>query len=158
MRRSHQEPERNRHRLRRWLLSSMLWKPTLHSTFGLHNKLLWKWLLQRYYAKRNWPSAINAFHPVPTCYDGVRNQDETDIDCGGDNCGRCWVNQTCADDCDCRIRSCISGTCRGNISKRLFLMHITRSICWITRAFMRWWSEEPRRNWHRLWRSSLWGM
>lgn len=45
-----------------------------------------------------------------TCSDGVKNQDETDIDCGSFLCPKC------ADTKECRYAfDCISGVCTGNI-------------------------------------------
>ncbi|PIN70296.1 hypothetical protein COV94_01845, partial [Candidatus Woesearchaeota archaeon CG11_big_fil_rev_8_21_14_0_20_57_5] len=36
-----------------------------------------------------------------TCTNGVRDQDETDIDCGGSSCDACGVNKTCSTTRDC---------------------------------------------------------
>ncbi|CAF1498285.1 unnamed protein product [Adineta ricciae] len=45
---------------------------------------------------------------VSGCSDGFRNQDETDIDCGGSTCGvKCPLTKTCGKDADCQ-----SGFCR----------------------------------------------
>nr|PZN15303.1 MAG: hypothetical protein DIU78_25730 [Pseudomonadota bacterium] len=47
---------------------------------------------------------------APTCDDGIRNQGETDVDCGGPNC------QDCADGRNCSAGSdCTSGVCGGGI-------------------------------------------
>lgn len=46
---------------------------------------------------------------VPTCDDGERNGDESDVDCGGP-CGPCNDNALCKDDGDCRSGLCY-GTC-----------------------------------------------
>jgi len=43
---------------------------------------------------------------VPTCADGVRNQDETDVDCGGANCTLCGIDDTCALPADCASGIC----------------------------------------------------
>ena len=45
----------------------------------------------------------------PTCTDGAKNQDETDVDCGGTICAGCGENAACAADTDCE-----SGTCDGD--------------------------------------------
>ncbi|MEE2755215.1 MAG: EGF domain-containing protein [Myxococcota bacterium] len=37
----------------------------------------------------------------PTCTDNVLNRDETDIDCGGQNCEPCGVNSRCIETADC---------------------------------------------------------
>lgn len=34
---------------------------------------------------------------IPTCYDGIKNQGEEEIDCGGPNCKACYVEPTCFD-------------------------------------------------------------
>jgi hypothetical protein len=47
----------------------------------------------------------------PTCADGVRNGDETDVDCGG-TCPRCAVGKTCATRDDCASARCASGVCQ----------------------------------------------
>jgi len=43
------------------------------------------------------------------CTDDIKNQDETDIDCGGIKCPRCADTQTCKQNCDC-----ISSVCKNN--------------------------------------------
>jgi len=51
---------------------------------------------------------------IGTCNDGLQNQDETDIDCGGDICPDCALNQ------DCNAASdCLSGTCQGGVCRCL---------------------------------------
>jgi hypothetical protein len=47
----------------------------------------------------------------PTCTDGVKNQDETDVDCGGTICDPCADGKHCADDPDCVSFLCVSGVC-----------------------------------------------
>ena len=44
------------------------------------------------------------------CTDGVRNGDETDIDCGG-SCGPCGNNAACTQPGDCASRVCDGGRC-----------------------------------------------
>lgn len=41
----------------------------------------------------------------PTCFDGIRNGNEADVDCGG-SCARCWLGRSCGSGADCT-----SGTC-----------------------------------------------
>ncbi|CAF1448739.1 unnamed protein product [Adineta ricciae] len=42
-----------------------------------------------------------------SCCDGNRNQDETDLDCGGSMCrGRCSINQQCTKNSDCANNNC----------------------------------------------------
>jgi len=47
--------------------------------------------------------------PVGTCNDGIKNQDETDIDCGGSKCNACPLGDTCQTDMDCMSGSCNTG-------------------------------------------------
>lgn len=49
--------------------------------------------------------------PVESCEDGLVNQDETDVDCGGAVCGPCADGLLCTADEDCVVASCILGTC-----------------------------------------------
>lgn len=41
-----------------------------------------------------------------TCDDGIRNQGESDVDCGGPNCSRCTVGEICRDTSDCDGGAC----------------------------------------------------
>jgi hypothetical protein len=50
--------------------------------------------------------------PCETCSDGVKNQDETDVDCGGSSCGKCNNGRSCSDDSDCVSNTCISNLCK----------------------------------------------
>ena len=45
------------------------------------------------------------------CQDGVRNGDETDVDCGGTACRRCQVSQSCTLAADCASSRCEAGVC-----------------------------------------------
>lgn len=46
-----------------------------------------------------------------TCSDGIKNQDETDIDCGG-SCPLCEDGRNCSVDSDCISSWCYNGTCQ----------------------------------------------
>jgi len=46
----------------------------------------------------------------PSCMDGVKNGNETDVDCGG-NCPRCLNGRTCSGRNDCVGAFCKDGTC-----------------------------------------------
>jgi hypothetical protein len=46
---------------------------------------------------------------APACWDGVQNQSESDVDCGGP-CTPCGFGRACADDADCTV-VCESGRC-----------------------------------------------
>lgn len=50
--------------------------------------------------------------PEPTCTDGKRNGDETDVDCGGATCDPCGDAQACRADEDCAQGTCAQGNCR----------------------------------------------
>ncbi len=52
-----------------------------------------------------------------SCSDGIKNGNETDVDCGG-SCGRCQTGQRCGGAGDCVGNICVSGICRqaGNCS------------------------------------------
>jgi hypothetical protein len=67
-------------------------------------------------AKRYFTNATNgASCLAPTCSDGVKNQGETDTDCGGAACGAtCAPTKICAADTDCGGlgASCAGGFCR----------------------------------------------
>jgi hypothetical protein len=45
-----------------------------------------------------------------TCSDGIKNGDESDVDCGG-SCPRCASGKTCASRDDCESALCPGGTC-----------------------------------------------
>jgi hypothetical protein len=45
-----------------------------------------------------------------TCRDGVRDGEETDVDCGG-RCTRCGDDRGCAVDLDCSSKRCVAGKC-----------------------------------------------
>jgi len=47
-----------------------------------------------------------------SCLDGKKNQDETDIDCGGTRCGGCLEGKACGSDHDCKSGACSGGTCK----------------------------------------------
>ena len=46
-----------------------------------------------------------------SCYDGIQNQDETDVDCGGSICLPCSEGQQCLVDSDCASGNCDEGIC-----------------------------------------------
>ena len=50
--------------------------------------------------------------PPETCVDGVRNQDESDVDCGGQACSPCDVGQACNEAGDCVSLVCSGNTCQ----------------------------------------------
>jgi hypothetical protein len=48
--------------------------------------------------------------PAPTCSDGLKNGDESDVDCGG-SCVACAGGAACVVDADCAAGSCALGIC-----------------------------------------------
>jgi hypothetical protein len=48
---------------------------------------------------------------VPTCNDGVKNQTETDVDCGGICGATCAAGKFCLVAGDCQTASCAGGVC-----------------------------------------------
>lgn len=57
--------------------------------------------------------AVDMFTPAPTCDDGVRNGDETGVDCGGETCElRCPEGAMCSINADCASETCFGGTCQ----------------------------------------------
>ncbi|QQR89580.1 MAG: FG-GAP repeat protein [Myxococcales bacterium] len=51
---------------------------------------------------------------APTCSDGVQNQDETDVDCGGSTCAACAAGQSCNQSSDCFSNACAT-TCAATV-------------------------------------------
>jgi len=49
--------------------------------------------------------------PLETCNDNAKNQDETDIDCGGTICNKCEYFESCVENTDCLSNLCSGGTC-----------------------------------------------
>ncbi|MDC3961601.1 hypothetical protein KEG38_47725 [Polyangium jinanense] len=46
-----------------------------------------------------------------SCDDGLKNGDETDVDCGGTHCSPCAQGKTCATMTDCVTAFCVDGVC-----------------------------------------------
>jgi len=49
---------------------------------------------------------------APTCNDNVKNQDESDVDCGSSNCNSCSNGKTCNTKNDCSSSYCGFGICK----------------------------------------------
>lgn len=63
------------------------------------------------------PAAPEEEEPAPpaaNCTDGEKNQDETDVDCGGD-CDPCAEGLACALDADCADGRCAAGLCNATL-------------------------------------------
>jgi hypothetical protein len=52
-----------------------------------------------------------AVESSPTCFDGLRNGGESDVDCGGDACAPCAEGKSCLASADCRSGACSGGVC-----------------------------------------------
>lgn len=50
--------------------------------------------------------------PSPTCTDGRKNGQETDVDCGGPDCDACGNQASCLEDRDCASEYCHNGLCQ----------------------------------------------
>ncbi len=50
---------------------------------------------------------------APTCADVIKNQDETDLDCGGETCPKCADTKVCNISLDCTSDVCTSNICQG---------------------------------------------
>jgi hypothetical protein len=61
-------------------------------------------------AAGNAGSAGSGGGAAPTCSDTIKNQDETDVDCGGATCGPCGDGKGCAAATDCTSGVCDAGT------------------------------------------------
>ena len=46
------------------------------------------------------------------CHDGLKNEEETDIDCGGTICGKCSEGKACLTNDDCLSGSCLDSVCQ----------------------------------------------
>ena len=69
---------------------------------------------------------------IPTCTDGTRNGDETDVDCGGSVCEPCVEGLACQGNADC-----YSGTCEGLVCQPMFdTILIASQILANTEGFM----------------------
>ena len=56
------------------------------------------------------PTSTGKCQP-PSCTDGAKNGDETDVDCGGSSCPACADSRKCLAPSDCTSKVCTSGTC-----------------------------------------------
>jgi hypothetical protein len=49
--------------------------------------------------------------PTNTCRDRIRDAAETDVDCGGPSCQRCWNGLACTVPGDCQSNACVANQC-----------------------------------------------
>jgi hypothetical protein len=52
------------------------------------------------------------FCAAPSCTDGIKNEDESAIDCGGSVCPPCATGHTCGTASDCQTHVCTAGVCQ----------------------------------------------
>ncbi|MBI4450496.1 hypothetical protein HY642_00850 [Candidatus Woesearchaeota archaeon] len=52
-----------------------------------------------------------ASFPFPTCSDTAKNGNETDLNCGGNQCPKCAIPKACAVNNDCSSNNCKDGHC-----------------------------------------------
>jgi hypothetical protein len=57
-------------------------------------------------------SGICQPYPIVSCMDGIWNQMETDVDCGGGSCAPCSFNKMCNIGTDCQSGVCGGGMCK----------------------------------------------
>ena len=60
-----------------------------------------------------------------TCGDGLKNSNETDVDCGG-GCGGCGSGQLCGQDLDCAGEVCAGGQCAGGVFATAGILEFVR--------------------------------
>ena len=60
---------------------------------------------------KNKPKEVLECNYIATCYDGLFNGNETDVDCG-DGCPKCENNKRCRVDNDCKSGFCHKGVCK----------------------------------------------
>ena len=54
---------------------------------------------------------LDDYHPVMKCLDGVQDDAETDIDCGGPTCMKCENGKKCELSTDCMSANCMTSQC-----------------------------------------------
>ncbi len=62
------------------------------------------------------PAPVGTTPAIATCTDGVKNQDETDVDCGGSICHQCAQGKKCSVNADCSTAQCTNGVCAAPLS------------------------------------------
>ncbi|MBK6460902.1 MAG: hypothetical protein IPF92_07830 [Myxococcales bacterium] len=55
---------------------------------------------------------VNGSCAAPSATDGVKNGDESDVDCGGTTAPRCALGKACREQDDCDATPCIGGECK----------------------------------------------
>lgn len=69
---------------------------------------------------------------APSCNDGNKNQNETDVDCGGVCTTKCLATQSCLKNADCASKTCnsTSKTCNGTYCSILFCNSHTQTVAY----------------------------
>ena len=60
---------------------------------------------------QRWRQIVQRRKPLATCTDGIKNQGESDVDCGG-SCEPCTAGKACSISTDCKTGSCMDGICK----------------------------------------------
>ncbi|CAF1155348.1 unnamed protein product [Rotaria sordida] len=55
---------------------------------------------------------------IPDCYDGIKNGNETGIDCGGGVCPKCDNGMPCRGDEDCDSNQCEQNVCQSKFYEK----------------------------------------
>jgi len=63
--------------------------------------------LEQFLLQIDSPAAVG----TPTCSDTIKNQSESDVDCGGSSCALCATGKTCSVGTSCASGICTSGLC-----------------------------------------------
>lgn len=58
------------------------------------------------------PSIIFPDDEIRHCKNGEKDPNESDIDCGGDDCDGCALGRDCEADIDCEVNNCVDGKCK----------------------------------------------
>jgi len=54
---------------------------------------------------------LDEYHAVMKCIDGVHDEAETDVDCGGKDCKKCEIGKKCDLNTDCVSANCMTSVC-----------------------------------------------
>jgi len=63
------------------------------------------------YCEKGFVNEIGVCSELDMCSDGIKNNDETDVDCGG-SCSSCADGKGCGEDSDCMSNNCENDTCQ----------------------------------------------
>ncbi len=80
----------------------------------LNRKVFWVCLVFLAVAILTLSGCGHSAPPIPTanCSDHIQNQNESDVDCGGPNCGKCIDGKFCLSGVDCASTRCVEQVCK----------------------------------------------